>query len=40
MGLHSEDEAEREFELGRKALDKDDFEAALPHFEAALELDE
>lgn len=38
MSLHSEDKAEREFELGRKALDKDDFETALTHFETALEL--
>ena len=38
MGLHSKYEAEREFELGRKALDNEDFETALPHFEAALEL--
>ena len=38
MGQHTEGEAEREFELGRKALDKEDFEAALAHFETALEL--
>ena len=38
MSLHSEVEAESEFELGRKALDNDDFETALAHFETALEL--
>ena len=38
MGPHSESKAESEFELGRKALDTDDFEVALAHFETALEL--
>ena len=36
--IDSEVEAENEFELGRQALDKNDFETALAHFEAALEL--
>ena len=40
MGLHSEGEAEREFELARKALNKEDFEAALAHLEIALELND
>lgn len=40
MGLHSEGEAEREFELARKALDKEDFETALAHLESALELND
>ena len=38
MRMQLEAEAEREFELGRKALDKDDFETALAHFKTALEL--
>jgi tetratricopeptide (TPR) repeat protein len=37
MGQNSEGEAEREFELARKALEKEDFEAALVHLESALE---
>jgi len=38
MILHSEVEAVREFESGRKALDMNDFETALAHFETELEL--
>ena len=38
MRLQSEAQAEREFELGKKALDEDDFETALAHFKTALEL--
>lgn len=38
MKQQVEDEAEREFELAREALHRDDAEDALPHLEKALEL--
>lgn len=38
MRQPAEDEAEREFELAREALHRDEAEDALPHLEKALEL--